>query len=203
MKKLANSVEKLIWQKKSILITMAISATCLFLLSSVFAEGIEVAIESSIDGGTTFKPAVEIPKGGSVIIRASWDNIRTDDSRSEWLCNIHNLETNFASANVGKQNWDGVKYIQKKLPGYFSAKLNSITMKIDLGARKDGVIGFKNKWSKKQNKYIDAPLPACSALAPGTYIFNFSIYYRKTDGTKVEGLKMFPITINKVHSKGS
>jgi hypothetical protein len=198
MKKLSMLLGRVGGQKQSFLTAVLMSVVCLFFMSSVYADGaIAVEIEYSLDNGKTFKSAVEVPKGGSVLVRFSWDNTRADDSRNEYLCSINNPETDFASANVGKKNWGGVKkWIQKVPPGYISAKKSSITMKLDLGERKEGVVGFRNKWNKEKRQYIAAPLPACPALAPGTYIFNFQIYYLKTDRkTKVQGTKMFPITI--------
>lgn len=198
MKKFSMLLGNVVREKKSLLMVMILSIVGLFFISTVYAEGaIEVDIEYSLDNGKTFKSIVEVAKGGSVLVRFSWDNTRADGSKNEYLCSINNPETDFASANVGKKNWGGVqKWLQKTPPGYISAKKSSITMKLDLGERKEGVIGFRNKWIKEKRKYINSPLKACPALASGTYIFHFQIYYLKSDRkTKVKGAQMFPITI--------
>jgi tetratricopeptide (TPR) repeat protein len=193
-------------QIKKLLIVLLLQVGCFILPASVYAgnEDIQVAIDYSIDNGKTFQDRVVVTPGGSVSVRASWDYIRPDGSREPYLIALYSTERDFSSANVGLQRWGGKKaWYQKQPPGYISARKQSIVLKMNFAARKAGTMGYRNKWNKIKRKFVNGPLPACTALPVGTHNFTLTVYYRDSKRKKISGQNIFQITIgdNKATAK--
>ncbi|MEX0774209.1 MAG: right-handed parallel beta-helix repeat-containing protein [Phycisphaeraceae bacterium] len=165
---------------------------------------IPLKIEYSLDGRQFTTDAPVIAPGGKVWVRASWEGFQRPEGAKQPYLSYLNAKMDFASANGGKQAWAGKSpYIQRVVPPYVAIHVTSFTYAIDLGSRSAQTVGYMNKWSQEENQFIDAPLGACEALAPGSYEFTLRVYYHAKPGGPVvgRGEKSMTLTIKKADDK--
>ena len=181
----------------------AIMFLLLFVSVTIFGE-INAKLSFSLDNGKTWDTDFPLlKKAQEVMVKVNWNVIESKKiNRGVLTTNLYSTERDFASSNRGKQyNWvpgrKGAAWFQQLKRYYAGAqKPFPFVYRLDLGARKAGVVGKGNKWDKKVKKFIDAPLPACAAYGPGTYRFNISLGYRlKKSKELVKVVKEFDITI--------
>jgi len=159
---------------------------------------IPLTVEFSLDGKQYQAQSPAVPHAGKFWVRASWKGFqRPDDARQPYLALLIG-ETDFASADNGRQRRQGAPvYIQRPEVPYVARSEESVVFTVDLGPRKEGVSGRINKWDSAQGKFVDAPLPAIEALPAGVHLFTVQVYYRAADGGKTMGLgkELFAVTV--------
>ena len=168
---------------KKLVITAVV---CLFSALTGFA-GIEIQLDFSTDGGKTWSEDFPILKKENprCKVRAKFQ-VSTEDESEKPLekvvkSELYSETCDFASANKGRwkfKEMDCVCWFQTLKVYYrnISSKVPFI-YDLDLGERKEDTMGIKNKWEKGKG-FVDAPLPACNPLPPGTYKFHVRIRYR-------------------------
>ena len=179
---------------------LAVSAALCLLALTGFA-GIEIQLEFSTDDGKTWGEDFPILKKENprCKIRAKFQ-VSTDDEKEKIrgnvvFCSLYSKKNDFASANRGKQNSFGACWIQSPQKNYMGYKSKiPFVYDLDLGERKEGTMGVRNK--RENNKMINAPLPACTALPPGSYKFFLSIEYRTVSGKGVKNTQPFDVVIS-------
>jgi hypothetical protein len=162
----------------------------------------DVNLLFSLDDGKTFDadfPVLEKPQ--EIIVKANWtiEGETREVKAGIMLTKLFSTSTDFASACRGYQpNWgDGKAYYQRLKKYWFSFKRGrTCTYRLDLRARPAGEMGVENKWDKAKKKIVAGPLPACSALSPGTHKFTLAVYYRlKADNKEIRKDAEFFITM--------
>jgi hypothetical protein len=156
----------------------------------------------SLDDGKTFDadfPILEKPQ--EVLVKANWTiegetrEVKAGIVTSTLSC----AKSDFASACRGYQrNWGAGNGYYQRLKKYWFAFKNdrTCTYRLDLRARPAGEMGVKNKWDKTTHKFVDAPLPACPALPPGTHKFTVQVLYRlKADNKAISKDSEFFVTM--------
>lgn len=163
--------------------------------------GIEGQLTFSVDGGKTYseKPPV-VAEPQEIYVKADWVIEGEDRSIKDnvVVTNLHSEEGDFASANLGKQNWSQpAAWYQRIEKSWFNAKSDHTAVyRLDLRARPEGVMGKNNVWNKETSKNADGPLPATEALAPGVHNFIFEATYRVEGESTPQSAKMpFQVTI--------
>ncbi len=179
---------------------------CLLLFASglleVFADtpAMSLDLAFSLDGGKTFSTeAPRLPEPGKVRVRARWNLADPAICRDSILLSLSSAGSDFGSANVGPQNWDGVRrWYQKPVPGWVGPATREATLVLDTQFRPEGVMGSNNRWDKSRNQYVDGPLPACASLAAGEHTFALRVYFKHaTTGETVAAVREFAVTIEK------
>ena len=152
-----------------------------------FAEGkIEGKLLFSVDGGANYTETAPVVPAPQVIqVKAEWKVVGEEREIKDGIVmtSLWSPESDFASANVGIKDWGGKGWYQRSDISWVSVKLPdpSVVYPLDLKARPDGVSGKNNLWDKQKSSYVDGPLPAASALAPGVHKFFFRLSYRILD----------------------
>lgn len=182
---------------------LAIAAAICLLTSVTGFAGIETQLDFSTDGGKTWSEDFLILKKSNpkCKVRVKF-KVSLDDETEKIPMNIvssslFSTTNNFASANRGKQHFAEVKkgaWYQMLKDYYRGLKSTKpFIYDLDLGARKAGEMGKMNKWEK--GKFVDAPLPECKALPPGSYKFYISVDYRTESRKRVDSTQSFDIVI--------
>lgn len=161
---------------------------------------LDLALSFSTDGGKTWYqdfPMLETP--GVVKVRVNWSNVRPAGEREVYTSHLHSDQTDFASANQGKQSHEGRVVWRQRLRTYWLGSTSSrYEYDLDLRARPEGVMGVSNVYDANAKKYADGSLPACAALGKGTYKFTVSVSYwlkKVTPNKLVAGSADFFVTI--------
>ena len=184
--------------QKSIFIFLFITITAIAFPSHA---ALHTKLQFSTDNGKNYSNDFPVVKVGSeLLVKVNYEvvNEQRKIKNGVLTTSLFNHETDFASAKTGKQSWDGAPAWYQRLKKYWAnaKQAGSFTYRLDLGKRPAGEIGIKNKWDKSTRKFIDAPLPACSALPPGEYKFNLGITYRLAENNKaVTKFSTFYVTI--------
>jgi beta-galactosidase len=159
----------------------------LMLTTTLSHAALQTDLQFSTDDGKTYNRSFPVVESGSVLYaKVNYEVVDEPKKIKDGVVtsSLANFGSDFASANVGKQNRDGKSAWYQRCKKYWGGKITGeFIYRIDLGARPEGVMGEKNKWDSSQGKFIDAPLPPLAELAPGEYVFNVLIGYY------VEGIK--------------
>lgn len=162
---------------------------------------IEAKLFFSVDGGKTYTETQPVLAAPQVIhVKVQWniiDELRWPIQNGVMLTGLRSEESDFGSANCGKKDWNGKPAWSQRIPTYWVSTETStpIVYPVDLGARPEGVVGDKNLKDDKGG-YVNGPLPAVSALAPGVHKFIFRLYYRVLDALVAADIP-FQVTISK------
>jgi len=154
----------------------------------------------SLDGGKTYSSDFPfLPAPGTLKVRVTWSNPRPPNETEVYTTALYSEQADFASANVGKQTWSGFPaWYQRPRVYWAGPKATSFVYDLDLRARPADTIGYDNVWDAKANRRANGPLPACEALANGTWKFTVRVGYplKHTPPKKqVEGTADFFVTI--------
>lgn len=177
---------------------------CLFVFSdNGISPAPRVFLQFSTDGGKTYTsdfPIIEKPQ--EVFVKVSWEiPVQEKENIKDGvvLTILYSEQTDFASANRGyhtkAEGWITNGWFQRLPKYWFGWNDRSCVFKVDLRERKEGVLGYQNKWDKNQKKYINAPLPYCPELKEGTYKFTVRVYYYTKENKPVSTSEDFFITI--------
>jgi hypothetical protein len=185
-----------------------------FLLSSfyyLFCENIEpvapkVNLLFSIDGGKTYNSEFPVlPEPQEIYVKVSWElppEVKEIVKDGVVLTILYSEQTDFASANKGyhkkEEGWFTTGWFQRLPKYWFGWNERSCIFILDLRERKEGVMGYENKWDKEQKKYVDAPLPYCPPLKKGTYKFGVRVYYYTKENKSVSTIEEFFVTVGEV-----
>ncbi len=186
--------------KKNILYLMLLALG----FTDTFAEtpAMSLDLAFSVDGGRTFSaesPRLQEP--GEVLVRAKWQIADPGMIKDVIYLELSSAGTDFSSANVGAQNWggDGVRrWYQKPVPGWFAPATREATLVLDTRFRPEGQLGYRNRWDRSRNQFVDGPLPACASLAAGPHAFVVRVYLRHPTTQKtVSAVQAFTVMIEK------
>jgi hypothetical protein len=167
---------------------------------SAFAEAPPLSLDLafSVDGGKTFSvDAPRLREPGKVVVRVKWQIADPSICKDVILLSLNSAGADFSSANVGAQNWDGVKrWYQKPVPGWFAPATREATLVLDTQFRSEGQPGYQNRWDKNRNQYVDGPLPACASLAAGQHQFAVRVNFKHaTTKATVSAVQEFSVMI--------
>ncbi len=165
---------------------------------------IPLKITYSLDGQEFTAAAPALAPGAKLWVRVSWEGFERPEGAKQPYLSVLSAAMDFASANGGRQTWGGQpQFIQRVNPPYVATNVTAMTYRLDLGARAAGTMGYMNQWSKEKNCYVDGPLGACPALAPGTYRFTVKVYYAAKPGGPVvgRGQKTISLTMKEADPK--
>jgi len=177
---------------------------CLFAMIALHAQ-MNVTLLFSTDNGKTWEEDFPVLADGKreFLVKAVW-KVVSDRPMRIVTTSLACPERDFASANVGHRSEYGK---EKKgawwqsLNKYWAnpASLQPFVYKVDLGERKAGVMGMRNKWDREKKRYINVPLPPLAAFGPGTYRFTLTMtcWGKEANDLAFEPYKDFDVIIQK------
>ena len=176
-----------------------LAALC-FALTLAAAADIKMQMEFSTDGGKNWNEDFPILKKANphckVKVKFQVDEPK-EISGKIVTSMLFSKEQDFASANRGLNHFEGRGWYQQLKVSWKNARTGSpYVYDLDLGPRKEGVMGQENKWDGKKKKFVSTPLSACPALVPGSYKFHVRIgYTTKEDRKYHKSIQSFDIVI--------
>jgi hypothetical protein len=164
----------------------------------------------STDEGKTWTEDMPILKDGNLkfMLKVEWTGKESRPVVWGTVNSKISSDKDFASALNGgpRETIDGTGFVQTANVTWFTKGNQPFVFAVDLGERKEGTMGQRNKWDKGKRYFVDAPLPATAAYNPGTYRFKLDVYYHLKKGVEgspykdsrlVPDSRTFDVLINK------
>ncbi len=166
------------------LLTILLLCTPYCIMSASLPAGdLHAKLEFSTNQGRTYTPDFPVAaQESAILVKVSWrltgETRRIKNGIVTTL--LFSTEHDFASANKGYLTQNGVKTWRQRPRKYWfnAATPGSCIFRLDLAARKAGIMGMRNRWDGKSRKFVNAPLPACPRLACGQHRFTVRVGYR-------------------------